>query len=149
MVRPLSQRNLSHLLGTFSRVPLPIRAPQHPDPAGGPAAPNDDDDGTLKETGTLAAPEAHPRPSRCPSVPRSAQTGCGAWGVPARGPLKRWRSSGPAWTGNRWECRVPEAIPCPHPPLIRDWRRPGQSMASLPVKLPAEGSDLGALGTGT
>lgn len=24
------------------------------------------------------------------------------------------------------------------PPVIRDWRRPGQPMASLPVKLPAD-----------
>jgi hypothetical protein len=26
----------------------------------------------------------------------------------------------------------------PAPPLIRDWRRPGQSMEALPVKLPAD-----------
>ena len=25
----------------------------------------------------------------------------------------------------------------PAPPLIRDWRRPGEPMASVPVKLPA------------
>lgn len=24
------------------------------------------------------------------------------------------------------------------PPLIRDWRRPGQSMASIPLKLPGD-----------
>jgi hypothetical protein len=24
------------------------------------------------------------------------------------------------------------------PPLIRDWRRPGQPMAALPIKLPAD-----------
>ena len=26
----------------------------------------------------------------------------------------------------------------PAPPVIRDWRRPGQPMGSLPVKLPAD-----------
>ena len=39
-----------------------------------------------------APPEARPRPSRCPNVPRSAQITCNAWGVPPMARLKRWRS---------------------------------------------------------
>lgn len=38
MVRPLSQRNLSHFLGRLSCVPLRRWAPHHPEAPEGPAA---------------------------------------------------------------------------------------------------------------
>lgn len=96
-----------------------VGALQH-HPSGGPAAPapNDEgDDGTLKAAGTLVAPEARPRLSRCPRGPDrlrppAAPEECPL--VPPEAMAERLRVIG----GNLREsatCRIPEAIPCPHP----------------------------------